>query len=45
MKAAIFAVLFLCVLDFAVNHGSGTHAFFRAVAGFGHGIGEWVFYT
>ena len=45
MKAAIFALLFLCIFDFAVNHGSGTHAFIRAVQGFGEGIGAWVFYT
>lgn len=45
MKAAIFAVLFLCILDFAVNHGAGTYAFFAAVDAFGRGIGSWIYYT
>ena len=45
MKAAIFAVLFLCILDFAVNHGAGTHAFMRGLSAFGAGIGAWVYYA
>ena len=44
MKAAIFAVLFLCILDHAVNHGAGTRRIMGYASGFASGIGAWVYY-
>ena len=45
MKAAVFALLFLCIFDFAVNHGAGTRHAFAAAEGVAQGVGAWVYYS
>ena len=45
MKAAVFALLFLCIFDFAVNHGAGTRHAVTVASGLAHGVGTWVYYS
>ena len=45
MKAVLFALVVLIGVDAFANHGAGLHSFFSALAGFGRGVGSWVYYT